>query len=133
QVKHPQVPAGPHSEPDHPDGLAAVEGAAHGIGRTGERGEESVARRVQVTPVEGLQLPADDGMVSRQELPPSPVGELLSELSRADDVGEQQRREEMSALSLRHGPSLATFATCGKRPLRSEISEGPSATGSRTP
>ena len=56
--------------------------------------EESITRGVHLPASEALQLLADEGVVRRDELAPSPVTELDGPLSRRHDVGKQDGREE---------------------------------------
>ena len=65
-----------------------------------ERREETVARRVHLSPAEALELRPHETVVSLDEVVPLAVAELDGLLRGADDVGEQHRREHAVDLRL---------------------------------
>src|SRR5205085_7386766 len=81
--------------------------------RTGwavEAREDAVARGVDLPASEPGDLRPDGGVVARDQLAPRAVAELRRALGRADDVGEEHRRED--PLRLREP------ADAGHEPLR---------------
>ena len=76
------------------------ERALDGIRRLLEGGEEPVAGGVDLAAVEALEPGADDPMVRLDHLVPSAIAELGRQLGRPDDVREQDRRQDPSALSV---------------------------------
>ena len=68
-------------------------GGLDGAGRPVERGEESVAGRVELPALEPRELAADDRVMPLEELAPGRVAESRRQLGRADDVREEDRRE----------------------------------------
>jgi len=59
-----------------------------------ERGEEAVACRVDLTPPESVQLCANERMMTLDQIRPGSVAKFRGLCGRADDVGEQDRRED---------------------------------------
>src|SRR5207253_4344765 len=59
-----------------------------------ECGEEAVPRSVDLVAVKLIQPAADEGMMALEERTPRRVPDLGRMLRRADDVGEQHRRED---------------------------------------
>jgi len=65
-----------------------------------EGGEEAVAGRVELAALEAGELAADDSVMPLQQLPPLRVTESCRPLGRADDVGEEDGREDALRLHL---------------------------------
>src|SRR5438093_1360501 len=74
--------------------------AAQRVGRPSERGEEPIARRVDLTTPEARNLPANQRVVAAEEFAPPLIPHLFSDLRGGHDVGEQHRG---------HGRARATF------------------------
>jgi hypothetical protein len=66
--------------------------------RTVEGREKPVSGRVDLATAEALQLAADGGMVGLEQLAPATVAELGCAHGRADEVGEEHRREDLVGL-----------------------------------
>lgn len=90
-----------------------------------EHRERSVAERLHDPPSMALDLLADQAIVAFQQRPPSAVAELCGTLGRADDVGEQHRREHAVAAGR---PVSVAFA----EPARARSWVGVSAAGERS-
>ena len=75
------------------DGGRAADRAAGAV----EHGERAVAERLHEPPAMALDLLAHQAVVALQQGPPGAVAELRGTLGRADDVGEQHRREHAVA------------------------------------
>ena len=73
--------------------LADGAGAADRPGRAVEGGEEAVAHRLHLAAAVQGELAPDRGVVALEQLPPAAVAELGRLLGRADDVGEEDRRQ----------------------------------------
>ena len=84
------------AQPAH--GVDRGVGAADRARRPVEAREEPVARGVDLAPAKALELAPNRGVVSLQQLAPAPVAELGRPLRRADDVGEEHRREHAVGL-----------------------------------
>jgi hypothetical protein len=69
------------------DGLSGPDCASGSV----ERRQEAVTRRVDLSATAALQLSADDGVVTLQEVAPCAVAELDDACRGAHDVGEQDR------------------------------------------
>ena len=79
-----------------------IDGAhADGARRPVERREEPVAGRVDLAAAEALELAPDERVVPLEQVAPAPVAELRRPLGRADDVGEEHRREHAVGLGHR--------------------------------
>ena len=63
-----------------------------------EGGEEAVPGRVDLVAAEALELAADGNTVGLEQLAPAAVAEVSGELGRADEVGEEDRREHAVGL-----------------------------------
>ena len=85
---------GPDLHPHVVDRLAGGDGAPNSSGRTVERCEEPVARSIDLVTVEAGQLVADDRAMGLEEVSPPAVSRFHDTLGRADDVREQDRRED---------------------------------------
>src|SRR6478736_8537232 len=92
----------PHLETQSPQHVADRRGASDRAGGSVEPGEEAVARRVDLTAAEALELAPDVGIVPAEQLFPSPVAELDRSLRGVDDVGEQHGGQD--ALDRRQRP-----------------------------
>ncbi len=92
--------AGAHLEPERAHALDDRLGTADPPRRSVERGEEPVARRVELPPAVPGKAPADDGVVLLHQIGPAPVAELGLPCSRAHDVGEEDGREDPAELRL---------------------------------
>src|SRR6187431_2943747 len=88
------VHAGTQLEPQRPGAFADRLGATDGARRAVERGEETVARGIDLAAAESLELAAGDAVERIEDGVPARVAELRGALGRADDVGEQDRRED---------------------------------------
>src|SRR5262249_29409994 len=74
--------------------------ASHCPCRSVERGEDSVTRHVDLAATETGELGAHHSMVPGQQLLPGSVPELHSLPGRADEIGEQERREHAVRLDI---------------------------------
>ena len=95
-----RVYARPHLEAQAPQHVADRHGTPDRAGGSVEPGEEAVARRVDLTAVEALELAPDLGVVPAEQLLPSFVAELDRSLGGVDDVGKQHGGQ--NALYRRH-------------------------------
>ncbi len=80
------------------------EGTANGAGGPVERGEEPVARRVDLLALESVEQQANGSSVVLEKVSPSAVAESLSERGRSGKVDEQDRREHTVRRSAAAGP-----------------------------
>ena len=88
------VETGPDLEPERPHGAPDRGRAADRTRRPVEGREEAVAGHVHLVPAEARELMPDAGVMRVEELAPAPVAELGGVRGRADDVGEEHRRED---------------------------------------
>ena len=88
------VDAGPDLEPDAPTASTIALARADRPRRSVEHGEEAVAGRVDLAAAEARQLGSDRRVMALEQLPPAAVAELRRELRRADDVREQDGRQD---------------------------------------
>ena len=95
--------AGPHLDAEIAHALGDRTGAANPSRRPIKRGEEAVARRVELRASVTQQQPAHGRVVVLEQLAPARVAELHGLGRRADDVGEQDRREHAVDLGLGAG------------------------------
>ena len=72
--------------------------------------EEPVARGIDLAPVEAGELASHRGMVLLEQVAPAPVAELGGLLGRADEIGEQHRRQHAIG---RPPPRVARSGTRG--------------------
>ncbi|HEV2005985.1 MAG TPA: hypothetical protein VGQ85_05155, partial [Candidatus Limnocylindrales bacterium] len=101
---------GPDLEADGSKRLPEGTGGLNRPCRPVEGGEESVACRVQLAAVESRELAANDRVVPLEELAPGRVAKASCQLRRADDIGEQDRRED----ALRLGASPESRDEAGR-------------------
>src|SRR5690349_20246017 len=94
------VQAGPDLELQRLERLANGRRSKHRPRRAVEDGEETVAGRVELAALELRELTAHDGVMPLQELSPARVAEGRSSLGRADDVHEEDGREDALRLDL---------------------------------
>ncbi len=108
------VQPGAHLDAQLPDPGNHVERALDGGGRRIEDGEEAVARRVHLPAAAPPQRRTDQRVVELDEIAPAAVTEFSGVLRRADDVGEEDcRQESFGAASAFHAPSLTPRTTTG--------------------
>src|ERR671919_915469 len=77
---------------------------SHRSGRPVERGEEPVARGLDLTSAPAIELASDRLVVTVDELLPRAVTDLGGACGRPGDVGEQHRREHAVGLGPSAGP-----------------------------
>lgn len=87
------VNPGPDLEAQRRERIDGGTSTANGRGGNVEHGEEAVARGVDLPAAEADQLAADDGVVARQDVPPTAVTQLRRPFRGADDVREQDRSQ----------------------------------------
>ena len=110
------VDAGPHLDAEALNVANHRLGAPDGLGGLVERGEEPIAGRVDLPPLEPLELPPHQRVVRARDLPPPLVTDLHCLVGRAHDVGEQHGGEQALGGfgSPRHGRSLGPRPGTGK-------------------
>ena len=89
-----RVDAGPHVEAELREGVADGEPAANRTRRPVEEREEAVAGGVDLLAAEAIELGSDRRIVPSEELRPRCVTELRRPLGRADEIGEEDGRED---------------------------------------
>ena len=87
------VDPGPHVDPEAGDIVLDRAGAADRPRRPVEGGEEAVAHRLHLVAAVAGKLAADGGVVAFEQRPPAAIPQLRRLLGRADDVGEEDRRQ----------------------------------------
>src|SRR5438067_11934507 len=87
------VDSRPHLEAEAAQVLADRAGALDRAARTVEGGEDAVPGGVDLFAPVLAQPPPDHGVVPLEQLPPGAVAERRCPLGRADEVGEENRRE----------------------------------------
>src|SRR6185312_9901805 len=92
------VEANSHVDADRVERLVDRFGTSDRAGRTVEGREESVTRRLHLSPLEPIERLADDPVVLGEELAPSRISDLGRAVGRADDVREENRREHTVVL-----------------------------------
>ena len=75
------------------DGVLDSSCAADGARRPVEGREEAVTGGIDLVAAEPFELPADSRVMALEKLAPTPVPHRGGPLCRADDVGEEDRRE----------------------------------------
>ena len=95
-----RVEAGAHLDAELAHPLDDCLGATHRPRRAVERGEEPVARRVELAAAVAGEAATHDAMVLLDELLPAPVAQRCLPGGRADDVGEEDGREDALELGL---------------------------------
>src|SRR2546425_7154610 len=93
------VQAGTHLETQLRHRLNDRAGASNPPRGTVEGGEEAVPGRVHLAAAEAYKLAAHELVVALEELAPGAVSQLGRPLARADDVGEEDGREDAVWLS----------------------------------
>ena len=71
-------------------------------GRAVEGREDAVAHRLHLASDEARELAADHGVVGVEQVSPAAVAELTDEVGRADDVAEQDRRQNAVDIDVAH-------------------------------
>src|SRR5919197_291292 len=98
------VEPGSELEPEPPDRLLDRVGGPDCPRRSVECCEEAVPRGVDLLPPETVELDTNGLVVRLEQLAPAPVAELHRALRRADDVGEEDGREDAVGLGRRPRP-----------------------------
>ena len=112
--------AGTDLDPELAHGLGGRDRAADRVCRALERGEEPVARRVDLPPAEPAELSPDDAVMPGGELDPARVAHLGGDRRGAHDV-----REQHGAHRAPRRPSLHRRSVCrGRRDLGARPSAG---------
>jgi hypothetical protein len=93
-----RVQAGADLEPEQAHRLDDRAGAPHGRPGRVERREEAVAGRIHLATAEPLELRTHERVVAGQQPRPAAVSQLHGALGRADDIGEEHRREHALAI-----------------------------------
>ena len=114
-----RVESGTHGQIQRSDAFDNRLRAANGAGGAVEGGEEAVARRIDLAPVEAGDLTANSGVMLLHEIPPATVSDRRCTLGRSDEIREEDRREHAVG-STRLTLSGEELADLGDRLVRIE-------------
>ena len=105
--------------PKRPERLDDRDGAGDRLGRTVERGEEPIAGSVDFAATKSLQLRSHRAVMGRNEVAPSSITEADGQLSRADDVGEQDGgKDTLGRDAAAHAAKCRGSVNSGSAPRR---------------